>query len=213
MSSRGMPPGRNSCGGSVVQSTIVLSTPIGEGPPSRITSLAGWSIVTEVGEHVGGRRRADPAEGIRRRGGDAPTCTGQQLLRHRVGGRAQADGVPAAGHGVEHPRGARQQHGERSWPARGGEQFGRRRNLGGPRIELVGAPDVHDEGVTDRPALHGEDPGDRGVVVGVGAEAVHRLGRDCHQAAADEALDRGETSVVTRSLVTARRRGTRAWRR
>ncbi len=190
MSSRGIPPGRSSCGGPVVQSTIVLSTPIGDGPPSRITSLAGLEHVTEVGEHVGGRRRADPAEGVGGRGGDAATRTGQQLLRHRVGRRAQPDGVPAAGDGVEHPRGARQQQGERSRPARGGEQFGRGRNLGGPRAELVGTPDVHDEGVTDRPALHGEDPGDRGDVVGVGAEAVHRLGRDRHQAAAGEALDR-----------------------
>ena len=32
MSSAGMPPGRSSCGGSVVQSTIVDSTPIGRRP-------------------------------------------------------------------------------------------------------------------------------------------------------------------------------------
>ena len=104
----------------------------GSGPPSRITSVAGSSDVTEVGEHVGGGRRADPAEGVGGRGGDAPTRTGQELLRQRMRRRPQPDGVPAAGHRVEHPRGPRQQHGERSRPAGGGEQLGRRRDIGPP---------------------------------------------------------------------------------
>ncbi len=56
-SSVGMPPGRSSCGGSVVQSTIVLSTPIGLGPPSSTTSRPGR------GTGRGRRRRARRSSG------------------------------------------------------------------------------------------------------------------------------------------------------
>ena len=54
MSSVGMPPGRSSCGGSVVQSTIVLSTPIGLGPPSRMTSRPSVEERAEVVDARGG---------------------------------------------------------------------------------------------------------------------------------------------------------------
>ena len=67
----GMPPGRRICGGSTVQSTIVLSTPTGLGPPSRITSVAGSSSVAELVEDVTDGRRAHRAVAVRRRGGQA----------------------------------------------------------------------------------------------------------------------------------------------
>ena len=52
------------------KSTIVLSTPIGQAPPSRITSSAGIEAVAEVGDHVRRGGRADTAEPVRRRRGE-----------------------------------------------------------------------------------------------------------------------------------------------
>ena len=190
MSSRGIPPGRSSWGGSVVQSTIVLSTPIGEGPPSRITSVAGSSTSPRSASTwaavVGLTRPNGLADGAAM---PRPERASSSCVSGWAGARSPTESRPPvtasstrAARGSSRVSGPGQQVAASSSAAAGTSAA----QLG----ELVGAADVHDERVIDRPALDGEDPGDRDGVVGVGAEAVHRLGRDRHQAAAGEALDR-----------------------
>ena len=66
-------------------STMVDSTPTAHGPPSS-TQV---DVVAEVGPDVGGRRRADPAEPVGRRRGDA-AAEGPEQLAAPAGGRAPA---------------------------------------------------------------------------------------------------------------------------
>ena len=100
ISSAEIAPGRSTCGGSTVQSTIVDSTPMGHGPPSKHEV----DIVAEVGAHVIGRRRADPAEAVGRRCGE-PATEPLPAAPASTDGRARAaDGRRPPVTIVEHPR-------------------------------------------------------------------------------------------------------------
>ena len=70
----------------------------------------------------------------------------------------------------------------------------RRRPLG----QLLGGGEVDDERVAGRPALHREEPPDRRLVAGVGAEAVHGLGRERDEPAGPQHGDRRRSRRLDR---------------
>ncbi len=82
--------GPQDLGRATVQSTIVLSTPTGDGPPSS-TRRAPDRAAAEVVDDVRGGGRADPAEAVGRRRGEPAAEAVEQLERHRVGGHAEPD--------------------------------------------------------------------------------------------------------------------------
>ena len=73
--------------------------------------------------------------------------------------------------------------------------------------------DVHDQRVTGRAVLDLEDAGDGVVVLGVGAEPVHGLGRDRHQPAGARAARPRRRHRVVDDAHAGRRRGTPTRRR
>ena len=68
-------------------------------------------------------------------------------------------------------------------------------------VELRGARDVHDHRMIGGPALHREQAAHRVGVRGVGAEAVHGLGRERDELAGAQRVDRARDrrSAVTSS--------------
>ena len=68
----------------------------GTAPPSRITSRSGSSRSPRSASDVGGRRRADSSEPVRRRRGERGAGAADQLEGQRMGGHPQPDrGAPA----------------------------------------------------------------------------------------------------------------------
>ena len=138
-------------------------------------------IVAEVLPHVLSGRGAHPTEPVGRGSGDATSEGRQQLEGQRMGRHPQPDGVAPAGHGRVDARSAVEQEGQRSRPAGVPERCGRGRDVRRPLRQRGGRRDVDDQRVVDRPALHGIEPAHRVRVGGVGAQAVHGLGRKGHQ--------------------------------
>ena len=155
----------------------------------------------ELVQHVPGGGRADPAEPVgARRGDPAAAERGQDLAGDRVRRRPQADGVLAAGHVVAGARAAGEHQGERAGPQRLGEGPRVRRDVARPRVEVAGAADVDDQRVVGRAPLDREDAGHRVRLLGVGAEAVHGLGRQRDEPAGEQRLD-GPRRVGGQQLV------------
>ena len=177
MASAGTPPGRRMAGGSTVRSTMVDSTPTLVGPPSstRSTSSPRSSRTCSSG------RGTHPTEPVGRGSGDATSEGRQQLEGQQMGRHPQPDGVAPAGHGRVDARSAVEQEGQRSRPAGVPERCGRGGDIRRPLRQRGGRRDVDDQRVVDRPALHGIEPAHRVRVGGVGAQAVHGLGREGHQ--------------------------------
>jgi hypothetical protein len=115
----------------------------------------------------------------------------QQLLRHRMRGHADGDGVLSARDGVMNIGGARHDHGERTGPE-ALRQTGRRlRDLPHPAMQVARAIEMHDDRVVARPALGRENLAHRGGILRIGAEAVDRLGRKGDQLAVAQRLHGG----------------------
>ena len=178
--SRVIPPGRNSAGGSAVQSTIVDSTPIG------VTTAVKNQVhaAVEIGEHVRGRGRAGAREAIRARRRHRHAAGFHQRPGHAVRRHPHGHGRQARRHRIRHRGLLRQHKGERSRPECQRQRSRRGRHSGGHEPELPHVRDVHDERVGRGAPLRLEDPLHGRRVERVGAEAVHRLGRERDQAAA-----------------------------
>jgi len=83
-----------------------------------------------------------------------------------------------------------------------GEAAGRERDVGRPVVELSGRADVDDHRVLAGAALDRVEPRERAGVVGVGAQPVHGLGREGHQASAPERLGGAGDVGVSRHVAT-----------
>ena len=95
-------------------------------------------VVAEVGAHVIGSRRADPAEAVGRRCGQPAAEAGQQLQRQRMSRHANTHGRPPAGDDVEHVRRPRHEQRQRARPARVGEHGRSRGDRRRPVAQLLG---------------------------------------------------------------------------
>ena len=183
------------------------------------------------------RGRADLAEQIGAGRGHAPDgrieplAGRQHRMGHGVGRAAQAHAVLPAGGGARRGRQARQDQREGPGPEGVYQLLREQRHLLGVMGDGRGIGHMHDQRVVGGPALGGKDLGHGGVVVGIGRQAVHRLGRQAQQRAARQrlrgGLHRGIELAVddhARPLRTAlcrewpppaapRRAPPRAWRR
>ena len=105
----------------------------------------------------------------------------QHSLGSEVGRAAQADGILPARRRRAHTMSARQNQRQRAGPKSRHQLLRKRRHLGGemfdPRHASALRRHVDDQRVVGRAAFGGKDFGHCGVVVGVGTQAVHRLGR------------------------------------
>ena len=153
---------------------------------------------------MGGAGRADPAEAVRARPGNAghaePARCHEQGLRDRVRRAAQANAELAAG-GRRSDLGAPgHDDRQRAGPERRHQPHGHRRQARGKALRIVGIDDMHDQWVVRRPALGREDAGDRSVVIGARAQTVDGFGRKRHQFTrrepAGRALDRSGVASV-----------------
>jgi hypothetical protein len=140
-----------------------------------------------------GRGRADAAEAVGRRCGDAAHAgqpaagTGigaQQVQCQGVRRHPQADTVLTAGDDFRHCRRALEDQGQRAGPEGFREFPGDAGNVPRPAVEIAVSRQMDDQRVIGRPPLGRKDPGDGGRVGGVGAEAIDRLGRKGDQFAA-----------------------------
>jgi undecaprenyl-diphosphatase len=162
-------------------------------------------VVAEIGPHVSSRRRAHGAEPVRRRRGDASTETSEQFVRNRMRRDAKTHSITPAGHVIGDPRAAQHQQCERAGPEGGGEHSGVVREVTRPVVvEDGGIPEVDDEWMSGRSALHLEHAAHGIGVLGIGAESVHRLGRERDEATASQHVDR-ERDVSSRGGVGVHR--------
>ncbi len=138
-----------------------------------------------------GASRRESAVAVRGGRGDAAAEGREQLLRHRVRGHADGDGVLAARHGVVNVGGASHHHGERSRPEALREHHGRVRHFPHPARQEARAVEMHDHRMIARPALRLEDLADRGRVLRVGAQPVDRLRRKSNELAVAQRLHGG----------------------
>ena len=159
-------------------------------------------VVTEVGAYVAGGRRAHVPEAVRRGCRDAAAERTEQRQRHRLVGHAHADGVAATGHCVEDACRAPDDDRERAGPQRVAEAAGGDGDVRRPVVELSGRADVDDHRVLARAALDRIQPRERAGVVGVGAQSVHGLGREGHQASAPERVGSTGDVGVSRHVAT-----------
>ena len=159
-------------------------------------------VVTEIGADVAGGRRAHVPEAVRRRRRDAAAERTEQRECDRLIGYAHADGVAAAGDAVEDPRRASHHERERAGPQRLAEPAGGDGDARRPVVELSGRADVDDHRVLSGPTLDRVQPRERAGVVGVGAQPVHGLGREGHQASAPERLGGAGDVGVSRHVAT-----------
>ena len=160
----------------------------------------------QVGEHMGGGGRRDVTGTVGRRRHDRPGERRQDFLRHRVLRHAHGDAVePGRGQcGDTAAARLRQHQRQRPRPERRGEprRIGveaRQRRRGG----TIG--DVGDQRIEGRPALGFIEAGDGEGVGRIGAEAVNRLRRERHEAAALQAAHR----IADRGGVGSRHAGRR----
>ena len=144
----------------------------------------------EIGQNVGGRRRADPAGAVRRGRDEGNRRRLDQRPRDRVARRAHGEaGEAGAGQFADaaSPRERRHQR-QRSRPERL-----RQRLRMGVENRLAhrgrGVEDMGDERVERRPALGGVERGDGAVVCRVRRQPVDGFGR--HRDEAAGAQDRG----------------------
>ncbi len=175
-----MPPGRSSTGGSVVQSTIVDSTPIGVRPPSRTRSTR----PSRSASTCAARSRARAREAIRAGRRHWHPAGFHQRAGHAMRRHAHRHGRQARGDRIGHHGLLRQDQRQRPRPERQRQRARRRRNRRRHEAELPHVRDVHDEWIGGGPPLGLEDSLHGRRVERVGAEAIDRLGRERHQAAA-----------------------------
>ena len=137
-------------------------------------------IAGEGAEGVGDvkcRRRRNRLRAIRARRREREAAGPQQREGHRMRRNAQPDRLAARRHRSGDR--ARLLDDERQRPRPMRRREARRRFGPAPRERAGGglALDVDDQRIGRGPALRGEDPGDRGFIEGVRAEAVDGLGR------------------------------------
>ena len=211
MSSVGIPPGRSSCGGSTVQSTIVDSTPIGLGPPSRITSRAGssdgprsartWAAVVGLTRP---KRFADGAAIA------TPVVASSCCVSGWAGARTPTvSRPPVTTSGTRDERGSSSvsgpgQQAAASTAATAGMSTAQSSSQSGSMWTI--------SGWSVGRSLTAKIRGHRVGVRRVGAEAVHRLGRDGDESASAQPGG-GDGDVRRDQLRQGRPRGTRARRR
>ena len=138
----------------------------------------------QIALHMGGGGRRNVAREVRRRRHDRAAERPQDLPRHGVGRDPDRDGVEAGGGEIGHGaiRCFRQHQRQRAGP----ERLGQRQR---GRVEAGDLPcggdiaDMGDQRIEGRPALGLVEPGNRGRIGRIGAEAIDRLGRERHQPA------------------------------
>jgi len=107
-------------------------------------------------------------------------------------GNTDRDGVEAGGGEIGHRTIAHFWHHQCQWPRP--ERFGkpqRRRIETADPLRGLKIKDMGDQRVERRPSLGLVEPRDGGRIIGIGAEPIDRLGRECDQAAIGEAMCRG----------------------
>jgi hypothetical protein len=122
------------------------------------------------------------AKQVGARGGERKSASLEQRASDRVSWNTDADGRQARRDLEGHGFAARQDQSERPGPEALREALGEWAELG-DCAGASGIQDMHDERVVGGPTLRREDATDGQVVEGAGAEAVHGLGREGHQAA------------------------------
>jgi hypothetical protein len=105
-------------------------------------------------------RRADAAKTVGGRCGNAVTTedeqSRQQRVRDRVSGNAQAHAVLAAGHDIEHGRGAWQYQRQRARPKGLRERFRACAGLSRPARQQIRAGQMYDDGMVGGSPLDDE---------------------------------------------------------
>jgi hypothetical protein len=146
--------------------------------------------VAQLLAHVGRTGRADAPVTVRRWRRDAAPEGREQRARDRVRGRPQGDARLAAGHLGRHALRLWKHQRERAGPERIRKPCGGRRHLRRPGARRGEVAEVDDQRVRGGPALGDEDARHRERVLGVGAEAIDRLGRERHEFARVQQGDR-----------------------
>ena len=182
------------------QSTMVDSTPTAHGPPSSTRSTSSprsartWSAV------VGLTRPKRLADGAAM---PPPSARSSCSASGWSGTRSPTVSWPPVTRRRRRRAPACEQHGERTGPARVGQQAGGGRHRDGPRLERSAAGEVHDQRMAGRAALDLGDPAHRrGRSTASAAEPVDGLGGDRHQPAGPHdrraPAHRGSSGAVTR---------------
>ena len=217
--SSGMPPGRNTEGGSTVRSTMVDSTPIVHGPPSRTRSTSSPRSARTCSAVVGltwPKRLAEGAAMPPPNASSTASVNGWAGTRRAMVSRPPATVGSTSGRRCSTMVSGPGQHAAARASAAGGTAVAQ-------RARAVPEATCTMRGWSSGPALHGVDPPDGVGVGGVGAEAVHGLGGHGHQPTVAEDPHRfGHTVIVAGvaglaggagRVTPGRRPGTRAWRR
>ena len=200
-----MPPGRSSCGGSVVQSTMVLSMPSGVGPPSSTTSRRSsshgprssstWRAVVGLTRP---NRLADGAAMPPPNGSSTCWATGWAGTRSPTVSRPPVTTVDTRSDRRTSTVSGPGQHAAASSSAAGGSSAAHDADVVQPHVDdhrmALGRP------------LTSKIRRTAAVVLGVGTEPVHRLGRDGGQSAGRRAAAaRSTLSSATRHGAPCRR--------
>ncbi len=176
-------------------------------------------VVAELVATCAARGRADAAEAVGARRGDARHA---EAARGLAAARARPDAPGSAGRWspARRPRRrampGRRAHDHRQRPGPEGVDQAlrdRRQRVGEARRRRRASATWTISGWLARPALEREDAGDRGVVVGARAEAVDRLGRKGDQLAGGDSAARRSSIAAGIEPVEPHRARSRASRR